>query len=180
MFFKDEADEFGKKIYDELSDSISLKPGFNVGLTAEYPVSKQFSFETNLLFLTKGYIFSYKGVDNDGLKLEFMDEVSLYYIDMPINAKAIFELGKPKIYCALGPYIGMGIVGKYNVEVTLMGETANDNKKIVWGTAEECYFKRLDYGLNASIGVELSSFQLGVSYSLGLANIAPDFKVFKK
>lgn len=45
---------------------------------------------------------------------------------------------------------------------------------VEWGSDENDDFKRLDYGLSAGVGVEFNAVQVGVSYSIGIADIMPN------
>jgi len=54
-----------------------------------------------------------------------------------------------------------------------MGETRTGKNSISWGSGEFEY-NRLDYGLTAGTGVEIKTVQIGLFYSLGLANLFND------
>lgn len=158
---------------DTYSDDYKMNPGFNIGATAEFPITEMFSFETGLLLSTKGFKISEEETFM-GETWKFEGEMNLFYLDIPLTAKASFNLGGAKIYGVFGPYIGMGISGKNKVEFTAMGETETDEKDIKWGSDEdEDDLKRFDFGLTMSAGIEISSIQFGLSYGLGLANISP-------
>jgi len=153
---------------DTYSDDYKMKPGFHVGATAEFPINEMFSFETGLLLSTKGMKMS---EEEDGDKYEA--SINLLYLDIPINAKASFDIGGAKLFGTFGPYIGMGLSGKSKYEVTYEGETETEEETIEWGSDDE-EVKRLDFGLAVGAGVEIKSFQIGLTYALGLANISPD------
>lgn len=158
---------------DTYSDDYKMNPGFNIGATAEFPITEMFSFETGLLLSTKGFKISEEETFM-GETWKFEGKMNLFYLDIPLTAKASFNLGGTKIYGVFGPYIGMGISGKNKVEFTAMGETETDEKDIKWGSDEdEDDLKRFDFGLTMSAGIEISSIQFGLSYGLGLANISP-------
>ncbi len=147
------------------SDDFKNFPGFNLGFTSEFPISEILSFETGLQLSTKG---SKSSSDN------YEEQVNLLYFDVPLTAKASFDLGGIKPYGVFGPYIGMGLIGLHRDKNTYEGETETDAEAVVWGSDEgESDFKRLDYGLTIGAGVEISSIQLGFTYNLGLANISP-------
>lgn len=156
---------------DGLKYEGKMIPGFHLGTTAEFIVSKSFSFETGILVSTKG--LKENADYGDGNKINA--KVTLYYLDIPLNAKGSFEItGGKKLFYALGPYIGIGLYGNDYVKETYDGLTEKSRSDIKWGTDEdEDDLKRLDYGLSFGTGVELKAISLGVSYSLGLANISP-------
>ena len=157
---------------DIYSDNFKMNPGFHIGAVVEFPITEIFSFETGLLLSTKGY------KNNEGATIltetiEYKSRLNLLYVDIPITSKIFFNLGDAKIYCTLGPYFGVGLIGRYNIEVTIMGETEINDKDIQWGSDEENDdMKRLDFGLTAGAGVEINTIQVGLFYGLGLANIS--------
>lgn len=160
--------QFAKDNEANYTADLKMKPGFNVGVTAEFPIADFISFETGLIFSTKGYKYSEEDVD-----FKYKENLNMFYVDVPLTAKATFELGGVSIYGLLGPYVGMGIGGKLKWEDSFLGETTKDSEKINWGSdADNDDFKRLDFGLTFGAGVEISSFQVGLSYGLGLANIS--------
>ena len=157
---------------DTYSDDFKVNPGFHVGATAEFPITELFSFETGLLLSTKGVKVSEEETFM-GETVKYDQILNLIYLDIPLTAKASFDLGGARIYGVFGPYIGMGLSGKSKFEITAMGETETDEEDIKWGSDEdEDDLKRLDLGLTMGAGVEISSIQIGLSYGLGLANIS--------
>ncbi len=103
------------------SDDFNMNPGFHLGATINFPYSDVFSIETGLLLSTKGY--NIKG-ENININLNLM------YLDIPINAKASFELGDIKMYGLLGPYIGLGISGKNKIK----SDGEKNSESINWGS----------------------------------------------
>lgn len=163
---------FLKSDVGSLNDNFKIIPGFHVGLTSEFPLNEMFSVETGLLLSTKGF----KGSQVDeslGVITETDANMTLLYLDLPLTAKASFDVGSTKIYGALGPYLGLGLSGKNEYEITEMGETRTGKNSISWGSGEFEY-NRLDYGLTAGTGVDIKTVQIGLFYSLGLANLFND------
>ena len=96
-------------------------------------------------------------------KYEF--KYNLIYLDIPLTAKASFNVGDAKIYGAFGPYIGIGLSGTVKSELSFAGETESDSEIIDWGSDENNdELKRLDYGLTMGVGVEINSIQIGITY----------------
>ena len=59
------------------------------------------------------------------------------------------------------------------MEETYMGDTDKSEEDIEWGSDEnDDHLKRLDLGLIIGAGVVVHSIEIGLSYSLGLANIS--------
>jgi len=160
------ANMFAKSNDETYSDEFNMKPGFHIGLTAEFPVAETTSFETGLLLTSKGF-----KLDLEEDMYSQKSNVNLLYLDIPLLAKAYFNVGVTKIYGALGPYIGFGLSGKTKNEVTYDGETESEEIDLKWGSSEDDDLKRLDFGLMAAAGIFIKSIELGLNYSYGLANL---------
>jgi hypothetical protein len=157
-------------IEGENNDPIKIRPGFHLGVTAEFPMAQRVSFETGLLLSQKGFSISdVEYVDYDTYKAE--GGTSLLYLDIPLTFKAWADLGGARLYGALGPYVGFGLSGRSKYELSYNEFSETQEEDINWGSGEEDQLKRLDYGLSMGAGIELGAFQIGVSYGLGLANI---------
>jgi hypothetical protein len=157
---------------DTYSDDFKMRTGFHVGATVEFPINELFSFETGLLLSTKGFKVSEEET-YDGETYEYDEKLNLLYFDIPLTAKVSFDAGGVKIYGLFGPYLGMGLTGKYKWEETYAGDTESDEESVEWGSdADEDHLKRFDFGLTMGAGVEISSIQIGLTYGLGLANIS--------
>ena len=154
---------------DEMFDYEDLKmnPGFHIGGILGFPISDMFSFETGLLLSTKGFKLNEK--ENS---YEYKNKMNLFYLDIPLTAKASFDVGDAKVYGVLGPYFGIGLSGKTKSEYSYEDETETDEEEVKWGSDEdEDDLKRLDFGLTMGAGVEINSIIFELSYDLGLANI---------
>lgn len=157
---------------ENYSENFKMKPGFHFGPTAEFPISDMFSFETGLLLSMKGFKSS-ETQTIFGETVKYEAKMTLFYLDVPLTAKATYDLGKAKVYGTFGPYLGIGLVGKTKTKFTSMGETESDTYDMKWGSdEEEDDLKRLDFGLTVGAGVEIKSILIGLSYGLGLANIS--------
>ena len=120
-------------------------------------------------FTTKGFQMD-DVTEYSGYSFDYSGKVILYYFHIPVDVKFRFDVGLPKLYVSVGPYIGMGIYGKYVVDVE--GESSEED--VVWGIDEDEHdFKRPDFGLSIGGGIEISIVQIGLSYSAGIANISP-------
>lgn len=157
---------------DTYSDDYKMNPGFHIGVTAEFPLTEIFSFETGLLLSTKGFkISEEETIFGSTIKTE--GKMNLFYLDIPLTAKASLDLGGAKIYGVFGPYLGVGLSGNTKSKVSFNGESETDEEDIKWGSDEDKHdLKRLDYGLTIGAGVEINSLQIGLTYGYGLANIS--------
>ncbi len=142
---------------DGWSQSNDMKPGFHIGLTAEFPLNEMFSLEPAVLLSTKGYKYSEPGYD---------ESVNALSIDIPLTGKASYDIGSFIIYGAFGPYIGIGLSGKYKT-------SDSPDYTLQWGSSSDDDLKRVDFGLVFGAGVEINAIQVGISYDLGLINIYP-------
>jgi opacity protein-like surface antigen len=145
---------------DEGKFDTKMISGINFGVSAEFPITEMFSFETGLQLSGKGtkqtYATTYTEVEG---------KYKLLYIDIPLTAKARYDLNGIKIYGVLGPYIGIGLSGqRYD---------SGAGTDVNWGSdSENDDLKRLDFGLLIGGGVEIKSIQIGLTYGLGFANIS--------
>jgi hypothetical protein len=129
--------------------------GFNIGITIDYEISK-------LTELEIGIIYESRGTEDDtkGFKMTYMN--------YPLLLKVGPTIGQVKIYGAAGLYFGVGLVGLY---------IYNENEEqyiwwFKWGKGKDALFRRLDYGAKFGIGLEVEHLNLGVFYSLGIANLS--------
>ena len=143
-----------------------LKAGFNIGVNAEIPVATDFYLQPGLLFSTKG-----AKAEENNVKYK----LNLSYIEVPINFLYKPTLGDGKLLLGFGPYIGLGIGGKWK-----RGDTEYDvkfkNDVKDSDPDDKYYVKGLDFGGNLLVGYELSSkisFQLNAQ--LGMTNMEPKY-----
>ncbi|NOR74788.1 MAG: outer membrane beta-barrel protein [Draconibacterium sp.] len=156
------------KIDDEIySEEFELNPGFHAGVTAEFPIDDMFSFETGVLLSTKGFKTSSDEMDPSDI-YSSDHKVNILYLDIPLTAKVLYNIGGVEAFGLFGPYIDFGLTGKSKYKST----DESTEEDIEWGSDKD--LKRLDLGLVFGVGVEVKSVEIGVSYNLGLANIAPN------
>jgi len=131
------------------------KIGFHAGVIAEFSFGESFALQPGVLFSQKGAVSK----DNSD------DQLALNYIDIPITLKYKIAAGNMKIYIGAGPVISYAIGGKW--------KSAAGDTDVKFGSSDTDDFKPLDLGLGLGAGLEISSFQIGVNYNLGLSNISP-------
>jgi hypothetical protein len=148
-------------------------PGFHVGVFYNYELKNTLSFQPEIHFTTKGTANKYSYDSGFLGMVDSKVELTTYYLDIPLNVKSTFDLFKNKMYVTLGPVIGIGLAGKYKNSMTLMGETTTDSGDIKFGSnADSDDMKRLDVGIGAGVGYQISNAQFGINYNHGLMNIA--------
>lgn len=172
-------------------EDIKMTPGFHIGIKAEYPISDIFSLESGLLLSNKGYKFNYSFTreweydDFEYYLYRYEEEkLNLFYLEIPLSAKASFDLGDNSVFGILGPYISMGVSGRffqelgYDLVETWGNETLfyDYNEKhennIKWGSNETDDLTRFDYGIITGVGIIRNSLLLELSYIFGMRNIS--------
>jgi hypothetical protein len=153
------------------SDDFKMLLGFHVGAVAELPINDMLSFEPGLLLSTKGFKIS-ESETFFGQTVEIEGSLNMMYIDIPLNLRANFDAGGIGVYALVGPYVGMGLSGKYKYEMSAAGMSESEEEDVKWGSGDDDDFKRLDFGLGIGAGVAFNAFEVGVGYALGLANIS--------
>lgn len=158
---------------DQTYRETQVNPGIHFGVTADFVITNIISFETGLFYSEKGLKIIEKETD---FGVTYQDEytTNLTYIELPLTAKASFEIAGAKVFGLLGPYFGMGIGGNYKEKIDLGSDVQITTRGVNWGSSKNGDdVKRLDYGLLIGAGAEFRSIQVGLSYGLGLANISP-------
>ena len=142
-------------------------PGFNIGPILDLPVTKLFSFETGLLFTSKGHKSS---VELNGAIIE--GRRNLFYLEVPVLCKITVPLKRVGIFAMAGPYFGEALYGKHKEEITENSVLVNKwEGNIKWG--DESYeYDRFDYGLKLGAGLRYDNWQMGACYELGLKNFS--------
>jgi hypothetical protein len=139
---------------DETLDNLI---GFHVGAVADIKITDLFYFQPGLMFTTKG-----GKVEEGGGTLS----VTPYYLELPLMLSCRISLTDDlALRINAGPYAAFGVAGKVKADegdgVDIFGD-----KDGAWD------LKRLDFGVGFGGGLEFKQFYLGVTYDLGLANIA--------
>lgn len=155
------------------------RAGFHVGAVMDWNVAGNFYIQPGLYFTTRG-AKSEDSMNEDGYRYEYSDKLNMNYLQLPVVASYRFPVSKAvKIDINVGPYVAVGLGGKYKIEETefFEGETERysyECKIFDKSTEEEGRgdFKRFDAGLRFGAGVNIQKFYVGLSYDLGLTNLA--------
>jgi hypothetical protein len=165
-----------RNYYDTFSFDYKWKPGYNFGLSFEFPTKdiKLIGWlgwiETGVFLSSKGYRINEKNLDD-----VYKRRLNLTYLDIPLLAKVKFEVEASYIFLTFGPYLGIGLDGKYRYEEIKNGLSEKSSADIIWGNdGEIADFKKYDYGLIMGTGIEFEYFQIAFNYNLGTANISPN------
>jgi opacity protein-like surface antigen len=154
---------------EKYSEDYKMHLGFHIGATMDYPISDLLSLSTGLFISTKGFKCKEQFIGgNETVNGNFV------YLDIPLTVKGMHDLGEGiKLLGAAGPYIGIGIGGKFHIEGEDFSGRYDEDQDIEWGSDEyEDNLKRPDFGFTLGAGVEVKAIQFWISYDLGLANIS--------
>ncbi|MDP3432896.1 MAG: porin family protein [Bacteroidota bacterium] len=150
-----------------VSDDPKLNPGFNFGPVIDFPVYKLFSFETGLLYSTKG-LFR-KGIYGNG-ESTYSWRLNVAYLEAPVTFKASLPIRNFELFGTAGGYIASGLFGSLLERVDISNNTGIWHK-IDW-EGEGISMKQFDYGLNFGIGAKFKYVDIGICYQIGAANLA--------
>ena len=130
--------------------------GFNAGVKAEYDMAQ---YITDGFLLDARLLYTLKGGEWSGF------HQNLGYLELPVNLTYRYDLGGDvKLFGGLGPYFGLGVLGKdvENYEGTKV-------KTDIFGKS----YKRFDFGLNYNLGVEMwDTWQFFIGFEHSLLNVA--------
>ena len=172
-----------------------MKVGFHIGLTSDIPISEMFSFQPGLLLSTKGYSVDLeelfgdevpiRSVNADGVEIDGFSRTNVNYLELPLNIA--FKANALQIYA--GPYVAVGIGGKYKSDFTVsyMGLSDTFKEEVTLKPAfgevkegdledDEDAFTALDFGLNFGLGYTVGPILIQAGYSLGLGNVNPKYE----
>lgn len=152
----------------------SLVPKLVFGLNLSYMIAPEFYLQPGLQYIGKGTKGPVPYVDNNGSHT-ITRELSLNYIEMPINFIYKPLVGSGHILLGFGPYVGYCIGGK----AVFTGSPAVAEEKLVIGKTVPSnqpnnltYFKPLDVGANFLFGYEFQNgINLVLNSQLGLINV---------
>ncbi len=159
----------------------SLKPdteskiGFLIGALAEIPFSSLISLRPELNFIQKGYKFEEGSPGDD----RYTENVTLNYIELPLNFIYNAPVGTGTFFVGAGPNFSFGLSGKQKTtETGDLDETIDvkfDGKENATATDDKLHLKGFDFGGNLLAGYKMSNgLSLNIGYTLGVSNISPD------
>ncbi|MCD8281714.1 MAG: PorT family protein [Prevotella sp.] len=156
-------------------ENAGSKPGFHVGVVADIPIISQYFYvQPGLYYTMKGYKASYSDSD-DGYYWKETEKTTPSFLEIPILLSGRYAFNdKVGVQVDFGPYLAIGIAGKYKDEETETydGETDTDKYDCdYFGDKKGIGGKRFDFGLSVGAGVTfVKHYYLGLHYELGLTN----------
>lgn len=148
-------------------DDNRMLTSFQVGVIGDLNITEFLAIQPGILYTGKGIKW-----ENNTQKLQLNPR----YIEVPVNLVFKTPTGAAKFFVGAGPYVAMGVGGKFKADGLL-----NFEEKIQFSdddplTAEEegagaFIMRRFDYGLNGTVGIEASNLVISANYGLGLAKL---------
>ena len=157
-------------------DKANTLSSFHLGVMVDLPLASILSFQGGLLYTGKGSKVEF-GKPGDAVYVQGTS--GPMYIEMPLQLVAKIPIVIGKIFVGAGPYGAIGITGKNKLTIQSGGATTYSNKNIAFSgdstVTPSIYgfgrLKRLDFGLNALAGIEISRFIFTANYGMGFADI---------
>lgn len=164
----------GGKQFPNIDDKVT-KPGFNVGLFADFLLNNNVSIETGANAEMKGF-----AINNEYRMGNYVEKnrikYNLLYVTVPIDIRLNFG----RFYFLAGPYFSVAAAGKYKKNTDANGDNIKVKDDLRFGDEEMAlfnegdHFRRADAGVGLAIGCEIiRNFGLRLGYDAGLLNIQP-------
>jgi hypothetical protein len=163
---------------DEAIDGLKIRPGFVLGLGVNVPQTPVLSFQTELLYVSKGF-----AAEEDGL-VDYDGHVSLNYLEVPLLAKASFGTKQLGVYgnggLSFGYLLGGRVKGEFDIlnvgdDIDEALEFTNSPNQL---TLHEIDANRIDVGLNLGGGINFlagaTPLFVDLRYNLGLIDYDQD------
>ena len=152
----------------------SPRTGLQIGAVANYSFSKYLALQAEVLFQQKGEVLKYQYEGDDGDMVDEKYTIKASYITIPILLRGTLPLGKFSLSAFAGPYLGIGISGKY--EVDYEDQTFTGEFEFGKGSDSDDMTKlhRIDFGISfgliPALTVGPGDIFLDLRYDLGLVD----------
>jgi hypothetical protein len=148
-------------------DDSKMLTSWQAGVIGDFNLTEFLAIQPGLLYSSKGIKF-----EGNGETLTFNPQ----YLELPVNLVFKTPTGATKFFAGAGPYVAMGVGGKFKGEGTVDFERKidfSDDDPLTGEEEDAGAFKvrRFDYGLNGLVGLEVSNMVFTANYGLGLAKI---------
>lgn len=145
---------------DKLTDK-NMKPGFHLGVGADFEFAPNMAIQSGLFFTTKGAKYT-----TELLETELNSNAN--YLQLPVHfAYKIDVMPGTRVVLHAGPYVAYGIGGKTKAGV-FEGDTFKDDAflDVLNG------LKPFDAGLGLGVGAEFGPILVDIGWDMGLTNIS--------
>lgn len=139
------------------ADGADMRVSYIAGLGFDYAITDMWSFQSGLMFAGKGA----KAGDNVKFKPNYLDIPLMAALKLPIVDDVKFVINA-------GPYLSVGLAGKYKVgdySTDFFGDIDNKDNKLIPGKA-----KRFDTGLQYGVGAEFGNILLNLNGQYGFVS----------
>ncbi|MBW8686216.1 outer membrane beta-barrel protein [Chitinophaga rhizophila] len=161
---------------NSIGTSSQLK-NLHADLMINVPVYKAIYFQPLVRYITKG-AYLRPLPTKPGTLVESANQLTLRYLEVPMNLVVKFPLRMGKIVAGMGPYVAYGLGGSYDLDLMYNGDVLSTNSHSVKfnykdrGIAPGTQLNRFDAGANISLGIEFNNTMvLGANLSRGFANL---------
>jgi len=152
---------------------------FHGGIVADLELTPFLAIQPGLLFTGKGSKIQ-SGEQGDANF--YRATTNPYYVEIPVNLVLKTSTGPTRFFAGAGPYLAIGVAGKNKVEGSIAGNSFSSEEKIEWSNDDPAtvdfeegagfgIMKRFDYGLNGTVGIEVSKLVISANYGWGLAKL---------
>ena len=143
--------------------TLSNRTGSTFGVSLQVPAGSTFTFQPELLFISKGAKFS---------SANSVGNFRLDYVEIPLLLRYDISRG------IIGPHIYLGPSAGFNVGCNVSGTLTSGTNTSTTCSNNNFKPKSLDYGITAGAGVDFNLGGLaatgGARYGIGLADIRSD------
>ena len=137
-----------------------VKPGFHIGVGADYNFAPNMAIQSALLYSAKGAKADLEGIDIT---------LNANYLQLPVHfAYKIDAAPGTKVVLHAGPYIAYGVGGE------IKGKESGVTVAIDTFDGDIGLMKRLDAGLGLGVSTEFGPILLDLGWDMGLINVARD------
>lgn len=151
----------------------SMVPSFLLGAQAEFGFGPRLGLGIGLQVSGKGYQYEFNTQVN-GDRFYYSQKTNPLYLQMPVT----LNFHASGFFASAGPYIGLGVLGAYNLESVSQGKKSSetDSLKFTDDVADDddnpsINYSPLDYGAGLELGCEFGDVRVAASYQHGLSNI---------
>lgn len=191
---------------DDENLNFKSKAGFHVGGLVDVSLSKRFSVQSGLFYTMRGGgLKDWEYDDEDEIEIERKEKITTHYFQVPVWGSYKYDFGPVAISAFTGPYIALGIGGRYisNYEAEdiseneqfylkskskVFGSKARDarpnmkesNDNTLYYDNGNLGWRRFDIGWSLGAGVHYKVYYLGLQYDWGFINMdRQDLKHFR-
>lgn len=145
------------------------KFSYRIGAGLEKHIKGIWGFETGSYFSSAGVKMDADSGDT-GLAYDLDGTINQLYIEIPLMATITAPLGSRfKLKLAAGPYLAVGVGGKYTASVDLGGGHSVSEKVNTFGSIDDgnLGFKRFDTGVALNLNFEVKHIIFGLDTRFG-------------